>query len=228
MEMKRTKNVKGDFRRMRKTKKFIALLTLAMFLICVAAPSSFAATREEAFARLNALGIAVGDPSGDPLYDKTFTRAEAAAIMVKLYGMNAQAIDAAKGQTKYKDVAPTHWASGVINLAVGIGIIKGYPDGMFKPDKSVSYAELSAMLVGVLGYAPQLQGIWPANVINKAAELDLLDGLNVTDYNTAVLRSNVFLAANNALDTKPLNLTKAGYEEDTKTLMERKFSEGVK
>jgi len=213
---------------MKKLKRFVALLIVAMFLTSVAAPSSFAATREEAFARLNALGIAVGDTSGDPLHDKTLTRAEAAAIMVKLSGLNAQAINAAKGVTKYKDVAPTHWASGVVNLAVGAGIIKGYPDGTFKPDKNVSYAELSAMLVVVLGYTPKLEGIWPFNVINKATELGLLDGVNVTDYNVAALRSNVFLTANNALDTKPLEQIKAGYKEDTKTLMERKFSEVVK
>jgi len=84
------------------------------------------------------------------------------------------------------------------------------------------------MLVVVLGYTPKLEGIWPFNVINKATELGLLDGVNVTDYNVAALRSNVFLTANNALDTKPLEQIKAGYKEDTKTLMERKFSEVVK
>lgn len=213
---------------MRKIKRFVALLTVSMFLISLAASSSFAATKEEAFAGLNALGIAVGDTSGDPLYDKTFTRAEAAAIMVKLSGLNAQAINAAKGQTKFKDVPSSHWATGFINLAVGSVIIQGYPDGTFKPDQNVSYAELSAMLVGVLGYNLKLQGTWPSNVISKAGELGLLDGVNVTDYNAAALRSNVFLAVDNALDTKPLNMTKDGYEVDTKTLMERKFSVVVK
>ncbi|MDT3698789.1 MAG: S-layer homology domain-containing protein [Thermincola sp.] len=213
---------------MRKIKRFVALLTVAIFLIGAAASGSFAATKEEAFARLNALGIAVGDTSGDPLYDKAFTRAEAAAIMVKLFGLNAQAINAAKGPTKFKDVASSHWATSFINLAVGAGIIQGYTDGTYKPDNNVSYAELSAMLVGVLGYTPKLEGSWPSNVISKATELGLYDGVNVTDYNAAALRSDVFLAASNALDTKPLEQTKDGYQEDTKTLLERKFSEVVK
>lgn len=139
-----------------------------------------------------------------------------------------QAFNAAKGPTKFKDVASSHWASGAVNLAEGAGIMKGYPDGTFKPDECVSYAELSAMLVGVLGYTPKLQGTWPSNVISKATELGLLDGVNVTDYNTAALRSDVFLAADNALDTKSLIMVKDGYEVDTKTLVERKFSEVVK
>ncbi|MDT3698315.1 MAG: S-layer homology domain-containing protein [Thermincola sp.] len=211
---------------MRKIKRFIALVTVAMFLLSLAAPAS-AATKEESFGRLNAVGVAYGDASGDPQYDKNFTRAEAAAIMVQLSGMKA-AIDAAKGPTKFKDVPASHWATGVINLAVGANIIKGYPDGTYKPDANVTYAEMSAMLVGVLGYTPKLQGTWPANVISKAAQLGLLDGVSATDYNAAAVRSNVFLAADNALDTNPLKETRDGYEEDTKTLMENKLNVTVK
>lgn len=211
---------------MRKLKRMIALVTVALFVLSFAAPVG-ATTKEEAFGRLKALGVAVGNETGDPMYDKTFTRAEAAAIMVNLSGMKA-AIEAAKGPTKFKDVPGSHWASGVINLAVGAGIIKGYPDGTYKPEKEVSYAELSAMLVGVLGYTPKLQGTWPSNVIGKAAQLGLLDGLTVNDFNAAALRSNVFLAADNALDVKPLKETKDGYEEDTKTLVEAKLNVTVK
>jgi hypothetical protein len=207
---------------MRKMKRLIALVTVAMFLISFAAPAA-AATKEEAFGRLNALNVAVGDATGNPQYDKTFTRAEAAAIMVNLLGMKA-AIDSAKGATKFSDVPASHWASGVINLAVGAGVIKGYGDGTYKPDKEVTYAELCAMLVQVLGYSPKLQGVWPSNVVGKAAQLGLLDGVSVSDVNSPAVRSNVFLAADKALAVKPLKETKDGYEEDTKTLMESKLS----
>lgn len=211
---------------MRKIKRIIALVTVAMFLLSLAAPAAFAATKEDAFGRLNALSVAVGDATGNPQYDKNFTRAEAAAIMVNLSGMKS-AIEAAKGTTKFKDVPASHWASGVINLAVGAGIIKGYPDGTYKPDANVTYAEMSAMLVGVLGYTPKLQGTWPSNVIGKAAQLGLLDGLTVSDYNAAAVRSNVFLAADNALDTKVLKEMKDGYEEGS-TLMVDKLNVTVK
>lgn len=208
---------------MRKLKRIVALVTVALFLISVAAPSAFAATKEDAFGRLKAVSVAIGDTSGDPMYDKNFTRAEAAAIMVNLSGMK-EAIASAKGATKFKDVAASHWASGVINLAVGAGIIKGYPNGSYMPDANVTYAEMCAMLVQVLGYGPKLQGTWPTNVIGKAAELGLLDGVSVTDYNSAAVRSNVFLAADNSLDTKPLKEMKDGYEEDDLTLMQRKLN----
>lgn len=207
---------------MRKFKRMIALITVALFVLSFAAPAG-AATKEDAFARLNALGVAVGDTSGDPMYDKTFTRAEAAAIMVNLQGMKA-AINSAKGATKFSDVPASHWASGVINLAVGTGIIKGYPDGTYQPDKEVSYAEMSAMLVQVLNYGTKLQGTWPANVIGKAAQLGLLDGISVADVNAPVVRSNMFLASDEATKVKPLKETNDGWVEDDKTLMEKSLN----
>lgn len=215
---------------MRKLKRIIALVTVAMFLLSLAAPAAMAATKEDAFSRLNALDVAIGDATGNPQYDKNFTRAEAAAIMVNLSGMNA-AINAAKGATKFKDVPASHWATGVINLAVGAGIIKGYPDGSYKPENNVTYAEMSAMLIGVLGYTPKLQGTWPSNVIGKAAQLGLLDGVSVNDYNGAALRSNVFVAADNALDTAVLKEMKDGYEEGAALMVDKlnvvKKKEGI-
>ncbi|WP_127539572.1 S-layer homology domain-containing protein [Paenibacillus illinoisensis] len=43
--------------------------------------------------------------------------------------------------------AASHWASKDILTAAKIGIIKGYPDGRFKPDASITRAEFSTLLV---------------------------------------------------------------------------------
>ncbi|WP_433708353.1 S-layer homology domain-containing protein [Paenibacillus illinoisensis] len=43
--------------------------------------------------------------------------------------------------------AASHWASNDILTAAKIGIIKGYPDGRFKPDASITRAEFSTLLV---------------------------------------------------------------------------------
>lgn len=210
---------------MRKIKRMIALVTVAMFLLSLAPVGALAATKEDAFYRLNGLGVAFGDQNGDPMFDKNYTRAEAAALMVQLSGMGA-AIDAAKGATKFSDVPASHWASGVINLAVGSGIIKGYPNGTYKPEAPVTYAEMCAMLIQVLGYGPKLQGTWPANVIGKAAELNLLDGVSVSSYNSPAIRGMVFIAADNALDTNILEEDKDGYTEGG-TLIDEKFDSKI-
>lgn len=40
----------------------------------------------------------------------------------------------------------THWAVKDIDLAIERGLMKGYPDGTFKPDKPVTRAELAVVL----------------------------------------------------------------------------------
>jgi hypothetical protein len=44
-----------------------------------------------------------------------------------------------------------HWAHDYINTAVSEGIIEGYPDGRFRPDKAVTRAEFCAMVNKALG-----------------------------------------------------------------------------
>lgn len=44
-----------------------------------------------------------------------------------------------------------HWAESYINKAVSAGFVKGYPDGTFCPDKSVTRAEFTSMVNKALG-----------------------------------------------------------------------------
>lgn len=45
-----------------------------------------------------------------------------------------------------EDDYSTHWAVKDIDLAIERGLMKGYPDGTFKPDKLVTRAELAVVL----------------------------------------------------------------------------------
>ncbi|MDQ6422852.1 S-layer homology domain-containing protein [Paenibacillus sp. LHD-117] len=45
-----------------------------------------------------------------------------------------------KPTIKFRDISG-HWAVANIQQAVSIGIVSGYPDGTFKPDKTVTRAE---------------------------------------------------------------------------------------
>lgn len=56
---------------------------------------------------------------------------------------------------KYKEVKPvlpetdyeTHWAHDEIERAMELGLLKGYPDGTFQPDKPITRAEAAVMLL---------------------------------------------------------------------------------
>lgn len=47
----------------------------------------------------------------------------------------------------FKDVSEKYWAKEPIETLATMGIIGGYPDGTFRPDKSINRAELTTLLV---------------------------------------------------------------------------------
>ncbi|HPP44090.1 MAG TPA: S-layer homology domain-containing protein, partial [Caldisericia bacterium] len=50
-------------------------------------------------------------------------------------------------QAKFPDVPESYWAYKEINKLVELGILKGYPDGTFKPGNNVTRAEFATMVV---------------------------------------------------------------------------------
>ncbi len=45
----------------------------------------------------------------------------------------------------FYDVPSSHWANQAISMAASRGWVTGYPDGSFKPDKSITRAEVVAV-----------------------------------------------------------------------------------
>ncbi|MEI6309676.1 MAG: S-layer homology domain-containing protein, partial [bacterium] len=68
-------------------------------------------------------------------------------VAVMLLSMSALPISA--GTTDFNDVFG-HWAQADIMTLVDKGIISGYPDGSFQPDKSVTRAEFIKILAAAL------------------------------------------------------------------------------
>ena len=52
--------------------------------------------------------------------------------------------------TSFSDTS-RHWARAYINKAVNLGIVSGYTDGTFKPDKAITRSEFTHMLNAALG-----------------------------------------------------------------------------
>lgn len=67
-----------------------------------------------------------------------------------IFVMNAHFIVGVKAAgTGFKDVKPDHWAGKAIEAAVGKGYFKGYADGTFQPNTTVTRAEFAALLARV-------------------------------------------------------------------------------
>lgn len=190
----------------KRAQRRITLLVALMFLFSVlapalalgATPSDVAGTKYEgAVNRLQALNILTGYPDGTFKPGNNITRAEFAAVAIRALGLE-QAAGYAKGPTAFSDVSADHWASGYINVASSQGIIKGYPDGTFKPDANVTYAEALAMVLRALGYEPTLTGTWPVKYLVKAAELGITKGVTFS-ANTPATRGDVAAFVDNSL-----------------------------
>ncbi len=124
------------------------------------------------------LGIMEGFDDGTFRPDDTLTRAEAAAIMVRLIGLED---DAEQGETAFCDVPESHWASGYVNVAEANGIINGMGDGTFDPDGLVTYMQFAKMLVCLLGYEPAVQanGGWTqGGYLYVASKIGFTKGVN--------------------------------------------------
>ncbi|SHE97353.1 S-layer homology domain-containing protein [Tissierella praeacuta DSM 18095] len=184
---------------------------------------------EKAISRLVAFGIIEGYPDGTFKPEKEVTRAEFAKILIEALGIG-NATKAATGVTKFSDVPASHWASGYINVASGQGLIKGYNNGTFQPEKKVSYAEALTMLVRALGYQDDfLKGTWPGNYVAKAAEAGITAGVKFDSAVSAANRGDVANLVNNTLDGNivKVDIYKGGtveYKETEKTLLKDRLN----
>ncbi len=165
---------------MRNFKKVVAA-GLALLMLALSVNVSFAAenyTEKEAVvvAKVNAAGIMTGTDKGfEP--SKTLTRAEAAAIMVRMKGISEDTVKQNAGTTLFTDVPASHWAAGYINVASNYNLIKGVGANKFAPEKEVTVAEFYTMAIRALG-AGQLveaEGSWPTNYVNFAIENEIAE-----------------------------------------------------
>ncbi len=70
----------------------------------------------------------------------------------------------------YPDIAD-HWAKGVIQYESGLEIIHGYPDGNFKPSRSISRAETTALTLVALKSFDIKMGTTLGYILNKDAKV---------------------------------------------------------
>ena len=103
--------------------------------------SSFWASKEINF--LHSKGIIEGYDNGSFLPNNKVTRAQAAKMILSALGEKEPTVSS----DVFSDVKKDHWAAGWISLAKQKGIISGYEDGTFKPEETLTRAQMSKLLV---------------------------------------------------------------------------------
>lgn len=102
-------------------------------------------------------GFMLGDTGGTFRPDAPITRAEAAAVFLRIAGMSPIVN---LPSSSFSDVQPTYWAAGYIEAGRQAGLLAGYPDNTFKPTDFLSRAEYATLASDTLGREPTNTNPW--------------------------------------------------------------------
>ena len=153
----------------------------------------------------------IGYPDGTVHPNGQITRAEVATIFFRL--LRDEVRDGAfTTSNSYSDVAYGKWYNNPISTMSALGIITGYPDGTFKPDKPITRAEFAAIAArfdetqsGKSATFSDVIGHWAAKEIGIAYYNDWIkgypDGTFKPDQN--ITRAEAMTLINRVLERKP-------------------------
>ena len=142
-------------------KKLLAMvLALVMTLSLAVSANAFKDDKSisddyaEAVAVLNGMGVFKGYEDGSFQPKGDITRAEVSAIVYRVYTQDVKDAKASMYATynKFSDMAGAGWAKGYIGYCANAELVKGYPDGTFKPSGKVTGYEVLAMILRAVGY----------------------------------------------------------------------------
>lgn len=116
-------------------------------------------------------------------------------------------------QTAFSDVSNNYWAKDFIAELSDRGIIKGFPDGRFRPDAPVTRAEFAAMIRSLkkaktraaVGFVDVASNFWARGAIAEAYEMGWMSGYpgNIFRPSQQIPRVQVVVALNNGLGYEP-------------------------
>ena len=152
----------------------------------------------EAVAVLNGMGVFKGYEDGSFKPEGNITRAEVATIVYRIYTADVAKNDKSglyATYNKFSDMAGAGWAQGYIGYCANASLVKGYPDGTFKPSGKVTGYEVLAMILRAVGYDKnnEFSGAdWALHVAQTAQQLGILDNVaKTTDLNAPASRELV-------------------------------------
>ena len=152
----------------------------------------------EAVAVLNGMGVFKGYEDGSFKPEGNITRAEVATIVYRIYTADVAKNDKSglyATYNKFSDMAGASWAAGYIGYCANASLVKGYPDGTFKPSGNVTGYEVLAMILRAVGYDKnnEFSGAdWALHVAQTAQQLGVLDNVaKTTDLNAPASRELV-------------------------------------
>lgn len=112
--------------------------------------------------------------------DQSATRAEVASM---LYSLLKDEYKRDIAEDQFNDIKG-HWSNKQINTVASLGLVSGYKDGTFQPDRAVTRGEMAAILSNLFDDVDtnnaknftDISGHWSASYVKKASTLGIVSG----------------------------------------------------
>ena len=204
------------------------VLALVMTLSLAVSASAFkddkdiSADYAEAVAVLDGMGVFKGYEDGSFKPTGDITRAEVATIIYRIYTGDVAKSDKSglyATYNKFSDMTGAGWAAGYIGYCANAELVKGYPDGTFKPSGKITGYEVLAMILRAVGYDKngEFSGAdWALNVAKYAEQLGILKNVaKTTNLGAPATRELVAEMLFQAIQKDMVTYTPAfGYQTD--------------
>lgn len=179
-------------------KKYIKIIAFALIAAIVLSCPSFAADNTDYADTLYELCFFKGTDNGYEL-EKTFTREEAATILVRLLGEEKNLNDKAYDEV-FTDVLSDRWSFSYVMYCYENEIIKGTDDNIFSPESPITAEEFVTLVLRLVGYTY----IEPENALEQSIYVGLLNSEVVRDFESAdkFLRNDMVYVVYRSLMTK--------------------------
>lgn len=160
------------------------------------------------------IGYINGYPDGSVRPDGKISREEVAAILYRITNHQYEKPFIATGEV-FPDVEINRWSVDEIEYMSDKDVIKGYPDGEFKPAKQLSRAEFAALISRFVGtketntqnpFADLEESHWAYNEIIALVKSGLVEGYEDGTFrpDNNITRAEVMTVINKLLGRKPL------------------------
>ncbi|GIP28398.1 hypothetical protein J23TS9_35280 [Paenibacillus sp. J23TS9] len=125
-----------------------------------------------------------GYPDGTFKPEKSLTRAEMATMLTRVGTGKASILE----PVNYPDMTATHWAKDAVLEMTKTGLMKGFPDGRFGPERSITRAEMAAIVTRWLGLEEgaetstasdmkDIQGHWAEKDLKLVIQTGIMKGM---------------------------------------------------
>ncbi len=156
-------------------------------------------------------GYIIGYPDGTVRPEADITRAEVVTIFFRMFTDKAR--DTYWAQTnKFSDVDESDWYNTAISTLANAGVLDGYTDGTFKPNDTITRAELIKIATsfyettaGKSSEFSDIEAHWAEKFIEEAYKLGIVDGYGDGTFHPdqAVTRAEAMKIVNRTLERAP-------------------------